>query len=335
MSNATSDSEAAIAAEFSTDLIYNYCLFSALTVVAYEYVITLRHEYEFVWRRKWTGATWLFLANRYTLLAVCFIISVPFSASLPVLILTVFSALRAFALLGRAYAVAGLVFLLGVASVSLVLYQDANISHYFLDDPVLGAMCYYNFLISPSIVFNIICAIAADIVVIIITWIKTYRHVKEASSIGVNVSFSATLLQYGTAYFIVLSVVNLLSTLILLVPSLQLVSPVGNFLEVLPNIVVSRFLINLGEGNAGSPSDTANSSMFSVPNFHIPTLPSIVGNLGEPLTDGSEEMTEDEAYVDDEVRSVAKMDPPFAHHEQALGGPEKDGSEIEVVEDSV
>lgn len=39
--------------------------------------------------------------------------------------------------------------------------------------------------------------IAADIIVLAITWIKTFRHVEEASQLGVSVSVSATLLRDG------------------------------------------------------------------------------------------------------------------------------------------
>ncbi|KAJ3540512.1 hypothetical protein NM688_g6218 [Phlebia brevispora] len=307
------------------------CLYrTAERSLAYEFIITLPSEYDFVWRRKWTGATWLFLANRYALLAVIVEATVPFSYQLPVLILAVFSALRVFALLGRAYVTATCVLLLGVASVGLVLYQDAHIIYYYVNIPALGAICPYEFLISPSIVFNVLCAIAADIIVIVTTWIKTYRHVREASSVGMNVSFSATLLQYGTVYFIVLCMVNLLTVLIFLIPSLQLVSPVSNFLEVLPNIVVARFLINLREGNSADASDVGTLSRFSVPNFHIPTLPSIIGNLDQPLA-SDDIIDEEEPYLGNDICDVTDRGSASGEHEHAWGVPNIDHSEIEKV----
>ena len=42
-----------------------------------------------------------------------------------------------------------------------------------------------------------ISAIAADIIAITTTWIKTYRHIREAASVGANVGFSVVLLGYG------------------------------------------------------------------------------------------------------------------------------------------
>lgn len=46
---------------------------------------------------------------------------------------------------------------------------------------------------------SVLCTISADVVAIVITWIKTYYHVREAYSAGIKVSFGATLLRYGRA----------------------------------------------------------------------------------------------------------------------------------------
>lgn len=39
--------------------------------------------------------------------------------------------------------------------------------------------------------------IVLDVIVLVVTWIKTFGHVREASRIGVNVSLSAILLRDG------------------------------------------------------------------------------------------------------------------------------------------
>lgn len=50
-------------------------------MAAYEYLLTSRHEYAFLFRRKWTGATWLFLTNRYVMLAIAIWQTTPSTAS--------------------------------------------------------------------------------------------------------------------------------------------------------------------------------------------------------------------------------------------------------------
>lgn len=39
--------------------------------------------------------------------------------------------------------------------------------------------------------------VAADAIVLTIIWIKTFRHVKEASRLGISVGISTTLLRDG------------------------------------------------------------------------------------------------------------------------------------------
>lgn len=39
-----------------------------LALYCYEYVLTLRQEISYIWANKWTIATWIFVANRYTAL---------------------------------------------------------------------------------------------------------------------------------------------------------------------------------------------------------------------------------------------------------------------------
>ncbi|KAJ3551701.1 hypothetical protein NM688_g4554 [Phlebia brevispora] len=240
----TTASDAEIISAYQDNLIYNYFVYAALSMLEY----------------------------------------------LPTIVIAMFSALRVFALLGRTYILATFTFALGLAPAVLNLYQTSQITYYYIDDPVLGASCYFNYLISPSVLFygknhsghiiivlthstatlaGTLSTICADVIAIVVTWIKTYRHVREASSTGADISFGAVLLRYGSLYFI------------------------------LPNIIISRFLINLHQINAHESGSAANFSRFSPLNFHIPSIPSIVGNLGEPLADNEDDR-------DDEDRIVAE-----------------------------
>lgn len=53
---------------------------SAVAVLCYELLITFRYEYEFVWHRRWSGVTWLFLSNRYLILVLVVLEAMPWSA---------------------------------------------------------------------------------------------------------------------------------------------------------------------------------------------------------------------------------------------------------------
>ncbi|KAJ3541650.1 hypothetical protein NM688_g6055 [Phlebia brevispora] len=332
MSASTSNS--VTVTEFRADLVQNYSIFASLVIVCYEFIITLQDEYEFIWRRKRTVATWLFLTNRYLMLAVaianarkiwfqtCSNISLinflNVLAQLLAFILAVFSTLRVFALLDRAYVSAAAVFLLGLISIATDFYQASRMYTYYVDDSLLGPSCYFKFRLSASALFyckkhdrnnvvvltnlaatlaGVLSTIVADIIVIVATWLRTYRHVRQASFIGMSARTSTVLLHHGTLYFVVLCIVNLADLLVLLVPSSAAEDPVTIIADILPNILISRFLINLRQ--AGH-TDPGNVSHFSVSRFHLPTIASIIGDLGEPLAHGEENLDEDliEAHVE-------------------------------------
>lgn len=51
-------------------------------------------------------------------------------------------------------------------------------------------------------------------------------------------------------------------------------------------ILISRFLINLREAGTPNMTDMPRLSRFTVPNFQVPAIQTIVGNMGEPLEHG-------------------------------------------------
>ncbi|KAJ3559718.1 hypothetical protein NM688_g174 [Phlebia brevispora] len=327
--------EAQMASVYEADLMMNYAIIAALAVVCYEFVAAFRNEFELVWQRKWTGATWLFLANRYSIVAAIIIQVAPYNAKMLQRLASIFSyrgvrnpsgdsghILRSSSLrIIRTCIYRSRCHIFTLSS----LGSDATISGQprrtllcrrprtwpivllrlpdaaFTSIPVsFPSSCRTSaHLRGPhsTTVASVSCSIAADMIAITITWIKTYCHVRDASAIGIQVGFSATLLEYGTTYFIVLFVVNLLNGLILLVPSLESKNPISPFLSVLPNLILSRFLINLRQVDTPNTSEVARLSRFSAVKFHMPSIPTVIGNLGEPLADGAEEVCEDDGMI--------------------------------------
>ncbi|KAJ3551466.1 hypothetical protein NM688_g4685 [Phlebia brevispora] len=293
MSTNASNSE--VISVYETNLLGNYFVVAALTVACYEFAITFRYQYEFSWQRRSSGATWLFFANWYSTLAAIIVQVAPSSAEVLFVMhlwhslnsTAAFSALRVFALFDRARVLAASALGLGLVPVALQLLCSTSLA-------------------------GLLCTISADVIAIAITWFKTYHHVQQASFAGVNVTFSTTLLQYGTLYFIVLFIVNLAEGLIAIVPAFQTINPIGAFTTVLPNIILSRFLINLRQVDSPEPDSAARSSHFSAPSFRRPSVSSIVGNLGEMLPDGEENPALDDedhnaaAVYEDDIRADSK-----------------------------
>ena len=71
-------------------------------------------------------------------------------------------------------------------------------------------------------------------------------------------------------------------------------------------ILVSRFLVNLRQADVPEGSGAvARFSQFSVPNFRVPTMQTIVGNMGEPHEHGVREDYEEENAMADNADRLA------------------------------
>ncbi|KAJ3527943.1 hypothetical protein NM688_g8057 [Phlebia brevispora] len=202
---------------YQTKLTARYFTYAALVLVAYEHIITFRHEYEFLRHRAHTAATWIFTANRYLMLicgntsAMFFLAGVIVNG--PFVTSALFSALRVFALLNRAYRTAGCVLLLGLSPVGLGLLSSADT--YMTSHAVSVPPRSVNLV-------AVLAVLAADVIACTTTWITTYRHVRQAAALGVHAGLGAELIQYGTLYFAssggsVLCVVNMLLLVTILI----------------------------------------------------------------------------------------------------------------------
>ncbi|KAJ3552740.1 hypothetical protein NM688_g3994 [Phlebia brevispora] len=267
----TSPSSSTVIAAYELDLTNDYCVTATVALAAYEYMITFQHEYEFLSQRRWTAATWLFVANRYMLLASTLTKTIPTGAQS-----------------ADSLSPTGTASLLGITLT--IQYSARHVFRPFRFPP----QCHTIGLI------GILTTIISDIAAIVVTWLKTFQHVRRAASVGIGAGLGATLIQYGTLYFCVVLVVNILPLVTFLTPSLNLFTDgMTNFMTILPNILISRFLINLRQVDMQGSNDTIDCSRFSTTlNFRVPTLPEFIGNLGEPLANGDEDQ-DDEDQDDD------------------------------------
>ncbi|KAJ3552777.1 hypothetical protein NM688_g3976 [Phlebia brevispora] len=318
-----------------------------LVIICYEFTITFHHEYELFWIRRWTLVTLLYLANRYLMLAsiiaksmlgqallqvtpvrgsmilsvplrlttlrfqICHISPFTFAYALNALLLgvgAIFTALRVFALLNRAYTISVLVLLLGLVPVALEFYGQYRAITDYVDDP--DTSCLHELVVPSEVKF---CGkkragrhrLFGPAMILTdrqsFLWLRcaTYHHVKRAASLGIRVPMSTTLLKYGILYFILLCIANVSSLLIRLPSSYSDTNTIYGILAILPNVALSRFLINLRQLNYTEHNDAARLSQISTPSFRVPSLPSI-GNLGEPLADG-EEAIENEVGASGEI----------------------------------
>ncbi|RPD59956.1 hypothetical protein L227DRAFT_575957 [Lentinus tigrinus ALCF2SS1-6] len=311
-----------VASVFESVVTSNYCGMAAMTLIGCEYLALLPREIELFWKRRVTGASVLFLSNRYLSLlsqviqltnmhlmsdksCANLINAIQAIFLLPYFPWAVFSGLRTYALCGRRLRLPLGIFVFLLSSVSI----GVNFARYrWLSSapiPMLG--CVEEASASAEIAkgFTIAsrtCLIAADLIVIGVTWRATYHTTQLARAAGEQSmqTFAGTVLRDGTIYFLVLLTLNTLHLLFTMLSissaAFESVSYVSIFTDPITSALVSRFILNLQEVNqsrAAAPELTSSSSDQSSIKF---MKTRILGSLGSTLPlpgDNARELEDD------------------------------------------
>ncbi|OCH84964.1 hypothetical protein OBBRIDRAFT_839315 [Obba rivulosa] len=208
-----------------------------------------------------------------------------------------FSAIRIYAVSGgNAWLSAGVCALAAVPA-CLNIYDDAKTSFLLLPLPLVGTMCVSGSDLSQSedlhrtsalTIAARTCLIAADAIVLVVTWVKTYWTMRAARSSGSKAPLADMLLRDGTLYFLVLLILNVLhiagTATNVFVYTTMFTTPISS-------IIISHFLMNLRE-TAAAPATTGVASDGGRPSFVRTQLSdlrfaSFVGNMGAPLDHSS------------------------------------------------
>ncbi|KAI0352861.1 hypothetical protein OH77DRAFT_1427975 [Trametes cingulata] len=238
--------------------VESYCDMATFSLIFYEYFITFDRELGLVWRRKFTAATVLFLLNRYmALLKYPIYIVDMFQVSdetlipsscrvsnvlsmvlevLPYFVWLAFSVLRVYAICGHNWRFGLLVAIPGsfpLAS-NMYLYTQSHDANY--PEPI---GCLWLSVI-PTDVYHAV--ILTDVLVLCLTWWRTYDVRKAAAHANIKMSLSALMLRDG----MVLLVLNTFHIAFSLTGRFTWTI---TFEEPLTTILVSRFLLNLREAD--------------------------------------------------------------------------------------
>ncbi|EKM56360.1 uncharacterized protein PHACADRAFT_207614 [Phanerochaete carnosa HHB-10118-sp] len=196
-------------------------------------------------------------------------------------VIAVFSALRVYALWHGSriqYIFPAIVLMLGLVPVGTNIFGWVHTVAAFLDNPPFTS-CEFYINVPPKLNSDVI---AADVLVLVLTWTKSFKQFQDMRRLKLGTSISAVLLRDGTVYFITLLATNTLQLLTYSSASFH-----GSFAEVfiqlMPAILVQRFMLNLrqlGHTSGEISSDPEPSSRLSM-NFRVPS--DFLGNIGEPL----------------------------------------------------
>ncbi|EMD33641.1 hypothetical protein CERSUDRAFT_76363 [Gelatoporia subvermispora B] len=340
MSANQTQSQAEAAAEVisfvQTEFVYNCCALASSVVVLYDHILTFPQEVRVMWKRKFSIVITLFHVNRWALFseailnlilflplpsllscnAVNYLLSI--SGLVLLIVWAVFSTVRVFAISAGNWYLSLATLVIGLVPLG------ANIDYAFftaqneIDSlPFLGTFCDDNQTASMALIIALtttsrVCAIVSDVIVLLVTWFKTYSIKRTADRTGTRAPLASMLIRDGTFYFVLILLLNILQ--IVGNNTGVFAGTTGFFGQPLSGIIVSRFLMNLrqldrttsdaavtrqpfGISLSGEQSEyTQGSSLRFV---------SMLGNMGEELEHGSEDVTwPPDTSDDDQVLDV-------------------------------
>ncbi|TCD64573.1 hypothetical protein EIP91_003900 [Steccherinum ochraceum] len=246
------------------------------TLFCYDFVLTIPDEVRLVWNQKLSGASVLFLVNRYLVAAITVItgylnltvtgtcINASILSITWQFVIITFIAVRVYAIWNGDWRVFAVVFTAGLAMPVEALYFLISQHR----PPVSEAVRKL-----PLFAVSLTSIIAVDAVALALTWVKTASLVRLMAKVEVKLTLTTMLLRDGTVYFCVLIVMKVLFLFFFRVGD-----EISDFAAMqLYSIMTSHFILNL-RGIYSQPTSDTPSSWTNM---------SFARNLGGPLDLGS------------------------------------------------
>ncbi|KAI0708036.1 hypothetical protein C8Q76DRAFT_800315 [Earliella scabrosa] len=285
---------AALVAAYPNVIIEKLCYGAMGALAIYEHLITFDSEVRLVWRRKVTGATVLFMLNKYLLLlrflivltsyditttevsdsnlrpARCSdltldrcratVLAGDFFQTAPHLIWAAFAALRVYALTDHLWWLAAIIFLVSSVPVATntYAYSITSIESFIPPFNCISSLSMSEELYLALLILTRASVVLGDVLVIGVTWYKTYNTWKTAASVAMKASFSTMLLRDGTVYFLCILTLNVLHLAFSLTG--LFVQTLVIFQDPLISILVGRFILNLRDLDRAASPSTATSN---------------------------------------------------------------------------
>ncbi|EED83567.1 predicted protein [Postia placenta Mad-698-R] len=290
--------------------VTNYIVVATTAFYIYDCLITFDMELQVVWARKATGASVLFIMNRYVCLVVqalemiCQFADISCTIAVWAAQSIVFSGLRVYGVNGRQWKTPLLVVVLGMVPAAANLVYTVNWR--MVPDT---STCVITLDTSPRalnqfvlvIVATEICQSAGEALTLGATWYATYQVRKLAHGTDLKPSIAFLLLRDGSLYFGVLFAMCMLEIALNLVAVAVYYAREHTSLMSEPSEV--RFAPDLFVGNMGAPLATGGSR---------DTLASLEFGENETAVDDSEQIMR-AADLEDGLEEKAEIvEAPFS-----------------------
>ncbi|KAH8103462.1 hypothetical protein BXZ70DRAFT_1005879 [Cristinia sonorae] len=285
------------------------CAYAASAITWYDYFITFPREVRSLWQRKFNVVTLLFILERYaalTLFTLRWISSYTITADscrltqialkivsfLVTFGIGLFTSFRAYAITGRMTLLVLAVTLCGMFSPAANIYNFARPSTLVYNREQL--VCVMNPTAEaiqrtpktsaplPMLVRSI--TIFGDILVLVITWNKSYSIYRDSRRIkGFKPKVAVMLLRDGTLYFLTLALLNIAVLLQVTFGVLLNKNGASSFIfvsEAVASTLICRFILNLRDIAGDTKAADGTTGDSTTLNF---ATPSLLGNLAAPL----------------------------------------------------
>jgi len=149
--------------------------------------------------------------------------------------------------------------------------------------------------------------IAADVVVLAVTWWRTYKIHSEAKRNGVQAPLATLLLRDGTIYFLLFLILNVVEIPLWLK---DLYINISTYIPAMTSIIMSRFLLSLRQINDDDINRPIDASRA---HSTIRFSNSMVGNMGADL-DTTFAGGSLQGCVDEDESAIATEEPHDPHN---------------------
>ncbi|KAI0363159.1 hypothetical protein BV20DRAFT_958865, partial [Pilatotrama ljubarskyi] len=294
----------------------------AQALAFYEHLITIRLEVQQIWKRDLSGATLLFIMTRYIMLlnrifaivgicnTVLWLQAITTSALITVM--SAIGAVRVFALWGRDYRLLAILMLAGMFPAFANLFFRGASSAYIVPTRIyscqlaptsMSAQAYK----ALSMVTRAV-AIVSDGLVVVLTWMKTYKVYKLTRRIRFRADYSALILRDGASCSLAIAILNFVAIMYIATTGTNLLN---DFTVTLSAILMARFLLNLRDQRARIEDmssfalDTVSCSSSCTPpplsslRFNSGMFDTMGGTLSVGSNTGTDEGGEDGAGDDE------------------------------------
>ncbi|KZT65049.1 hypothetical protein DAEQUDRAFT_740914 [Daedalea quercina L-15889] len=135
----------------------------------------------------------------------------------------------------------------------------------------------------------------ADVIVLLVTWRKTYHTIRLARQERISAPLSALLLRDGTIYFGLITIIDILGIVFY---TTEVFGGFSYFAYSFTSIILTRFFLNLRKASLGNEDTQASQSPWSESGTHLSrgagslggSIAFVVGENGGPEQDSEADM---------------------------------------------